>query len=71
MSDEVFSEYQSRGVLDREQMTITREYRDSNPKPCHSDNMGGKFIPTQEDGPGEEAFHMWQYGPDNWVFLNP
>ena len=71
MSDEVFSKYQSRGVLDREQMTITREYRDSNPKPCHSDNMGGKFIPTQEDGPGEEAFHMWQYGPDNWVFLNP
>ena len=71
MSDEVFSEYQSRGVLDREQMTITREYRDSNPKPCHSDNMGGKFIPTQEDGPGEEAFHLWQYGPDNWVFLNP
>ena len=71
MSDEVFSKYQSRGIVDREQMTITREYRDSNPKPCHSDNMGGKFIPTEEDGPGEEAFNVWQSGPDNWVFLNP
>ncbi|MEC9277962.1 MAG: hypothetical protein VYC23_01510, partial [Chloroflexota bacterium] len=71
MSDEVFSQYQSRGILDREQMTITREYRDSNPKPCHSDNMGGKFIPTQEYASNEEAFNLWQYGPDNWVFLDP
>jgi len=71
MSDEVFSEYQSRGILEREQMTITREYRDSNPKPCHPDHGGGKFIPTQEYGSGEEAFNIWQFGPDNWVFLNP
>ena len=67
MSDAVFAEYQARGISSRSQMSITKEARDANPIPCdQSDGQGGKFIAT---GMAEEAFHTWQYGADNWVFL--
>ena len=67
MSDEVFAEYQARGISSRSQMSITKEARDANPIPCdQSDGQGGKFIAT---GMAEEAFAIWQSGADNWVFL--
>ena len=67
MSDEVFAEYQARGISSRSQMSITKEARDANPIPCdQSDGQGGKFIAT---GMTEEAFAIWQSGADNWVFL--
>jgi CubicO group peptidase (beta-lactamase class C family) len=65
ISDEVFAEYQARGIESRSQMTITREERDANSIACHPDNGGGKFIATGD----EQAFNLWQSGPDNWVFL--
>ncbi|HIF65612.1 MAG TPA: hypothetical protein EYQ34_03295 [Acidimicrobiia bacterium] len=67
MSDEVFAEYQARGISSRSQMSITKEARDASPIPCDlSDGQGGKFIAT---GMAEEAFAIWQSGVDNWVFL--
>ena len=67
MSDEVFAEYQARGISSRSQMSITKEARDASPIPCdQSDGQGGKFIAT---GMAEEAFAIWQSGADNWVFL--
>jgi hypothetical protein len=67
MSDEVFAEYQARGISSRSQMSITKEARDANPIPCdQSDGQGGKFIAT---GMAEEAFATWQSSADNWVFL--
>ena len=66
MSDEIFSEYEDRGVGSRAQMTISREEREANPISCHPDNGGGKFI---ADG-DELSFNIWQSGTDNWVFLN-
>jgi hypothetical protein len=66
ISDEIFSEYEDRGVGSRAQMTISREEREANPISCHPDNGGGKFI-AQGD---ELLFNIWQSGTDNWVFLN-
>jgi len=65
MTDEVFAEYQTRGIESRSQMTITKEERDANPVACSSENGGGKFTATGD----EQAFNLWQSGPDNWVFL--
>ena len=67
MSDEVFAQYQARGISSRSLMSITKEARDANPIPCdQSDGQGGKFIAT---GMAEEASAIWQSGADNWVFL--
>ena len=65
MTDEVFAEYLARGIESRSQMTITKEERDANPVACSSENQGGKFTATGD----EQAFNLWQSGPDNWVFL--
>ena len=67
MSDEVFAEYQARGITSRAQMTISKEERAANPIPCNmGDDMGGKFYSASGD---EAAFNLWQDGPDNWVEL--
>lgn len=66
VTDEVFSQYQARGIETREEMTITREQRDANPIACHPDNMGGKFIASGD----EMSFNIWQSGADNWAFLS-
>jgi hypothetical protein len=67
MSDEVFAEYQARGIMSRAQMTISKEERAANPIPCTlGDGSGGKFYSPSGEG---EAFNLWQDGPDNWVEL--
>jgi hypothetical protein len=67
MSDEVFAQYQARGIRSRSQMSITKEERNANPIPCNqADGQGGRFIAIEIDG---ESFNRWQSGPDNWVFL--
>ena len=66
-TDEVFAEYQARGINTRSQMSISREERDANPVACYPDSEGGKFIPTGD----ELSFNLWQAGLDNWVFLSP
>ena len=67
MTDEVFAEYQARGIINRAQMTISREEREANPIPCTlNDGLGGKFYSETEDA---ETFGGWQIGPDNWVEL--
>ena len=64
MSDDVFAEYQARGIIDRDQMSITQEQRDANPIACTlGDGKGGKFVATGDP----EAFDRWQFGSDNWV----
>jgi hypothetical protein len=64
MSDDVFSEYQARGIIDRDQMSITQEQRDANPIACTlEDGKGGKFVATGDP----EVFDRWQFGSDNWV----
>jgi hypothetical protein len=66
-TDEVFAEYQARGINTRSQMSISREERDTNPVACYPDSEGGKFIATGN----ELSFNLWQAGLDNWVFLSP
>jgi hypothetical protein len=67
MTDEVFAEYQARGITSRDQMTISKEERAANPIPCTlGDGQGGKFYSASGD---QEAFNGWQDGPDNWVEL--
>ena len=67
MTDEVFAEYQARGITSRDQMTISKEERAANPIPCTlGDGYGGKFYSASGD---QEAFNEWQNGPDNWVEL--
>ena len=67
MTDEVFEEYQERGITSRSQMTIPRQEREENPIPCTlNDGSGGKFY--SESG-NEEEFQEWQNGPDNWIEL--
>ncbi len=67
MSDEVFAEYQARGITSRAQMTISREEREANPIPCTlNDGSGGKFYSESGD---EKSFQEWQNGSDNWVEL--
>lgn len=34
MTDEVFAEYQARGIVSRESAIITKEERDADPVPC-------------------------------------
>ena len=67
MTDEVFAEYQARGITSRDQMTISKEERAANPIPCTlGDDHGGKFYSASGD---PEAFNEWQNGPDNWIEL--
>ena len=67
MTDEVFAEYQARGITSRAQMTIPREERAANPIPCTlNDGSGGKFYSESGD---EKSFQEWQNGSDNWVEL--
>ena len=67
MTDEVFAEYQARGITSRAQMTIPQEERAANPIPCTlDDGMGGKFYSVSGD---VETFNQWQDGSDNWVQL--
>ena len=68
MTEEVFAEYQARGITSRDQMTISKEERAANPIPCTlGDGYGGKF--HSASGEDEETFNEWQNGPDNWVDL--
>jgi hypothetical protein len=53
MSEEVFSQYQSKGIVSRDELITTREVRDS--KPCQYQGEGPYFS-NQED-------------LDNWAFL--
>jgi len=53
MSEEVFNQYQSRGISSKDAFVITKEVRDSNP--CQYQGEGLYFT-NQEDS-------------DNWVFL--
>ncbi len=66
MSDEVFAEYQARGIVSRSQMTIPQAQRDANPIACTlDDGKGGKFVATGD----AEEFDRWQFGSDNWVSM--
>ena len=68
MSDEVFAEYQARGVQSRSQLTIPAEERAANPIACYREGPNlEKFIPNMP----EKQFNDWQMGPDNWVSLTP
>jgi hypothetical protein len=68
MSDEVFAQYQARGIQSRSQMSIPAEERAANPIACYREGPKlEKFIPNM----AELAFNDWQLGPDNWVSLTP
>ena len=67
MTDEVFAEYQGRGIMNRAQMTIPKQERVANPIPCTlNDGKGGKFYSPSGN---QEDFNVWQDGPDNWIEL--
>jgi hypothetical protein len=66
MSDELFAQYQAKGINSRSQMTIPLAEREANPIGCTlGDGQGGKFIPNSD----LETFNNWQDGTDNWVFM--
>lgn len=52
MTDDVFAEYEERGVPSREEFVLGRSYRDSNPIECERDGHGtGDFL-EEVGGPG-------------------
>lgn len=68
MSDEVFAQYQARGIQSRSQMSISAEDRAANPVACYREGPDlEKFIPNMP----ELAFNEWQLSTDNWVSLAP
>ena len=69
-TDEVLSEYQSRGLKSASDVIITKEERDAKPLVCERDTEagwfegGGSYKPT-------ESFMIWQFESDeNWFFFN-
>lgn len=63
LTDEVFDEYVDRGVESRDDIYISREYRDANPFICANDSGHGDFI--GKEGMTEEAFTEWSNDPHN------
>ncbi len=67
IDDEVFSEYESRGVKSREELIISKKERDEKPLKC-SEEEPHKFIGNWFTS-NKEEYDNWANSVDNWVFL--
>ncbi len=67
MTDELFAQYQARGVASRDQMIITRAARDASPVPC--DNSEAGYFLAGPNGISGAEWHRWQWSETNWVIL--
>lgn len=56
MPDALFAKYQARGVKDRSELIITKEYRDAHPLKCNGEMFAENYDSGQQ--------------PENWVFLS-
>ena len=65
VDDNVFAEYQKRGIEKREDLIISREERDANPLECDYSTEAGFFAKRDEP-----KYQKWSTGKENWVFLN-
>lgn len=60
MPDSVFAKYQARGVKSRDDLIITKEYRDAHPFSCHDKEVFDKNYP-QVDGRAAHIFDLSGY----------
>ncbi len=58
MPDEIFAKYRAAGVKSRDQLVITKEYRDAHPLECR----GERFAENYDSAPGNSVF-INGYGP--------
>ncbi len=67
-SDEVFAQYQQRGVKSRDELIISKSLRDSRPLKCSSQpphRFIGNWLTNDK-----ATYDHWAQGTDNWVTLN-
>lgn len=60
MPDEIFAKYQARGVKTREDLIISREYRDAHPLSCHGKEVFDKDYPAV-DGRAAHIYDLTGY----------
>ena len=65
VDDNIFTEYQKRGLQNREDIIITREERDANPLECDYSTEAGYFTKRND-----RTYQIWAESEANWVFLN-
>lgn len=69
-SDDVLSEYQSRGISTASDVIVTRDQRDADPRPC-DDTEAGWFIGSSRSGVTNTSFQKWVFeSDDNWFFFD-
>lgn len=61
MPDEIFSKYQSAGIENRDQLIITKEYRDAHPLECR-----GEWFAKNYDNSGDEYVYINGYRRGDW-----
>ena len=68
-SEEVFKQYQNKGVNSFSDVIISREYRDANPLACDNTDAGW-FFGSGRSGVSDRNFERWQFeSTDNWFFF--
>ena len=68
-SEEVFKQFENKGVNSFSDVIIPREYRDANPLACDNTDAGW-FIGSGRSGVSDRNFERWQFeSGDNWFFF--
>jgi hypothetical protein len=65
VNDDVFAEYQARGIISADDVIIPRAVRDANPLECDYSTDAGYFVKRNDP-----TYQAWASGPENWVTLN-
>jgi len=63
--ENVFAEYEERGIVQIEDIIITKEERDANPLECDYSTEAGYFI-----GRADPVYQEWSISSENWFFFN-
>ncbi len=66
ITNDLFAEYEARGMISRQDAVISKEERDTSPLECDYSTEAGFFIPQGDT----ETYQEWQTSKDNWIFLN-
>ena len=66
VDETVFSEYEARGIVQVEDVIITKEERDANPLECDYSTEAGFFVGREDD----PVYQAWAISSENWFFFD-